>query len=755
MQIPHHDAHVDLTTCDREPIHVPEHIQSHGVLLAVDPASMTVERISASVTALLGGSPGDWLGAPVADRLPASVWSAVEAAARDLEALSATPRHVYFGDLGQGRSFDVIAHVHEGRLLLEFDERPTGDDTWADPLRVTNDAIRVLGRAEDLPTLCDLLTQQVQKVLGYHRVMIYRFAHDWHGWVFAEARRPDLEPFLDLHYPASDIPVPARRLFLLNRVRMIPDVQYDAAVMQPPRPTGTVPLDMSYSFLRGVSPIHVEYLENMGVRATLTMGLQHRGQLWGMIACHHYDETRRLPYFMRTAAELITVAAEMRVAELLSREQATSRERTAKDLHVISQALAGHESMRDGMEACLDTLQELVGAGGFVVWLGEVALRAGEVPSDETVGEVVAVLRSRGCRDLFHTDHLAAHVPGAERWSAMAAGLLAIPVSHADDAWLLWFRPERRHSVSWAGEPSKPARLGPNGIRLTPRASFEQWIEEVRERSEPWSTVHLEASEGLRTALSDVLYRERERLTALNEQLAQRNEELDGFSAMASHDLREPLRAIANYARFLREDAGEALSEADLTNLDAIDRLVRRMYALIEGLLMFSRLGRTPLELEPVDLGDLVADVLSDLDTTIQEEGAVVEVTTPLPTVTSWRLGLEEILANLIGNAIKYSNGAPRVEVGMVPPGQRPEGMPASDDMLVLFVRDHGIGIDPRHLHTVFRIFHRLWPDGRYGKSTGIGLSIVRKIVERLGGQVHVESAVGEGSTFYFSLAPR
>ena len=294
--------------------------------------------------------------------------------------------------------------------------------------------------------------------------------------------------------------------------------------------------------------------------------------------------------------------------------------------------------------------------------------------------------------------------------------------------------------------------LGPLGDRLTPRKSFETWVEEVRGQSEPWTPEQLRSAERVRVALEDVIFRERDRLRAARTELAARTEEVESFSTMASHDLREPIRAIGNYVTFLNEDNEGELSAESAEHLERIGRLVQRMYSLIEGMLTLSRLGRTRLRTEPVAVREVVDAVLLDLRDRIERRGATVRVE-DLPSTTSWESGLRTIFGNLISNALKYTDTPPVVTIGVEKAAslvRKP--VPIRDDDDVFFVRDEGIGIAEEHLQSVFRMFHRLHPDGTYGEGTGVGLPIVRRVVERLGGLLWVESTVGEGATFHFTL---
>ena len=273
----------------------------------------------------------------------------------------------------------------------------------------------------------------------------------------------------------------------------------------------------------------------------------------------------------------------------------------------------------------------------------------------------------------------------------------------------------------------------------------------MRARSEPWTRRELRAARRLASALSDVIYRERDRVARLRRELELRNRELDIFTTMASHDLREPLRGIANYATFLREDAGPALDEQSQEHLRRVQRLVRRMYDLIEGMLTLSRVGRRPAGESRVDLGELARAVALDHRAQLEARGATITIGA-LPAVLSWEVGLRMVLSNLLLNALRYSEGAPVIELGSASAATVDYPADVSPDAVAVFVRDRGIGIAEEHHEAIFRVFHRLHPGDRFGGGTGVGLAIVRKVIESLGGRIWLSSRPGEGSTFYFTL---
>lgn len=722
---------VDLSNCEREPIHVPGHIQAHGALVSLMPGTLRILRASTNTGEILGDT-REWVGANARDRLPPALSDVLAGSMNRVDELEDNPRLV-FGSEGDG--LDVIAHFRHGELVVEFEPHPP---LWPNVLEKTRDALRNLLVPQDLESFCERLATEMRALAGYDRVMIYQFAPDWHGWVRAESKRHELEPFLGLHYPASDIPAQARALFVKNPIRMLVDCRYTEMPLLPDRIDGT-PLDMSHAFLRGASRMYTEYLENMGVRASLTMGLQRGQQLWGMIACHHYDAPRHLSHEQRTACELVARSASVQIAEHIAREQSGARQRRDVRHSTAVRALAAEEDLGAAIRVACEDVARLVDSSGFVAVIDGQQTRHGITPPGTFVESLVEWLGTR--EDVLATDHLAGFFSAASEHAGTAAGILAVPFAHSPGSWAIWFRPEQARVVTWAGNPDKPVEVGPLGDRLTPRKSFELWTQTVAGRSNEWEAGAIDAATRLRVATGDVLYRDRSRAREAAAELERRTEAMDAFGALVSHDLREPLRAIANYARFLHEDAAERLGE-DVAHVEHIQRLTRRMTALIEGLLAHSRIGGAPIRADVVDLHDTARNVVLDFRERIEESGATIQIAEGLPRISGWELGYREILANLVGNALKYSDGPPHIEIGTT----------LRNDERVVFVRDRGIGISEKHFESVFQVFQRLHPDGRYGEGTGTGLPIVRKLVERLGGRVWVESAPGEGSTFLFTV---
>ncbi|RZK14804.1 MAG: cyanobacterial phytochrome A, partial [Hymenobacter sp.] len=296
---------------------------------------------------------------------------------------------------------------------------------------------------------------------------------------------------------------------------------------------------------------------------------------------------------------------------------------------------------------------------------------------------------------------------------------------------------------------------------IAPRQSFAAWSQEVESTAAPWQLLELKAAREIRLHISDIRVKMLNELQAraaslnrLNTELARSNDELDSFAYVASHDLKEPLRGIHNYSVFLLEDYAELLDADGVGKLQTLVRLSQRMEALIDSLLLMSRIGRLDLDVAPTDLNKLVGEVLDLLHPRLEQTHTTVEVRGPLPTVLADATRLSEVFNNLISNALKYSNKPqPHLTIGEAPVGTagvRGAANPAAYH--VFYVQDNGIGIDPRHYESIFRIFRRLHAQDKFGGGTGVGLAIAKKMIEKHGGEIWVESVVGEGSTFYFSI---
>ena len=581
----------------------------------------------------------------------------------------------------------------------------------------------------------------MRRITGLDRALIYRFDSDWNGEVIAEDRTERLPSYLGLRFPASDIPAQARALYRLNRLRLIADANYRPTPIEPAlNPLTGKPIDLSLSVLRSVSPVHLEYMRNMGTGASMSISLMRDGQLWGLISCHNRDPAR-VPYHLRTACDFIGQVLSMQLAATEASALVARRERLRAVQARLLANMAGSDHYIDGLMLRPDDLLGLTSAAGAAVVAGGTIRLVGETPAEPQVAKLVDWLGNRARQDLFVTDHLASAMPGAETLKDQASGILALSISQLHDSYIIWFRPEVIRTVTWSGDPHKRAEIDPAGLRLHPRTSFEAWAETVRSRSAPWDKSEIDAAAELRTAVVDIVLRRAEELADMSEQLTSINKELEAFSYSVSHDLRAPFRHIVGYAQLLKKFEGEKLSERGNRFIDTIIESGVSAGDLVDDLLSFSQMGRSSLTPIAIDMNALVQEERRKLPV---EAGRTIE----------WRIAdlaparadpvmLRLVLQNLLENAVKFSRGREPavIEIGSL----------ESVGETVYSVRDNGTGFDMAYVGKLFGVFQRLHRVEEF-EGTGIGLANVKRIIDRHGGRVWAEGQVGGGAIFFFAL---
>jgi light-regulated signal transduction histidine kinase (bacteriophytochrome) len=414
---------------------------------------------------------------------------------------------------------DVSLHRSGDSLVLEFEAADTADRFAADPLAAVQEMIAGFREACSLQVLCQLAAVRVREVARYDRVLVYRFMQDDSGWVIAESRQPELSPFLDLHYPAADIPKQARALYVKNWLRLITQVNYDPAPLLPTNnPRTGEPLDMSQAILRDVSPVHRQYLRNMGIDASMSISIIRGGKLWGLIACHHYSP-RLLPRHLRAVCELFGSMFSLQLEARESGEQFGARLASRTVLQNLMLNLAGADDYAIGLTQQSPNLLDYIHGGsvttdgsregGVAVCVKGQLTYLGSTPQQDHILNLVSWLDSHMIQTpgIYSTDRLSEVWPPAAAFADVAAGLLVISVSSEPSNFIMWFRPELIGTVNWAGEPKKLLQDIAHGDQLNPRKSFEVWKETVRGRSLPWTSADLDAAFDLRVSLLHVVLR--------------------------------------------------------------------------------------------------------------------------------------------------------------------------------------------------------------------------------------------------------
>ncbi|MEW1631921.1 ATP-binding protein [Streptomyces sp. NPDC089173] len=773
----------DLSQCVREPIHLLGGVQSYGALVAARLEDAVVDTVSRNAAGVLGRAADELVGRPVTELIGAEQWALARESVEVASLWEGAPEETAGGASGPAseraadgpaasgvlalslesggrtRLFDVTVHRVAELLVLEFEPRAAeAPFVFQNFYPRVRRALHRLQGATGVTECCAAAVREVQALTGYDRVVAYRFdGADGPGQVVAEVRNEGREPWLGLWFPATDIPPQARRLYARNWIRVIGDVD-DATVGLLPevREASDAPLDLSGSILRTVSGYHLEYLRNIGVASSMSVSLLHDGELWGLIACHG-DEPRRLTPEVRAACEFFGIALSLQLAAVAEREQADELSGYRRALATLLARLSSQAP--DALLRPGSGMAELLRADGALLVRGtEVAATGDPVPA-ALPGLLERLAGASPVGEVWSSDRLP-EVLGLDPAEAVAqglpAGLLFLPFNRDGDL-LAWWRREQPAPREWAADPARPVRTGPGGERLTPRGSAAVHRATVRGRSTPWTPAQRSVAGELWREMSGLLSRQLAELEARNTELARTNEDLDSFAHAAAHDLKEPLRGISNAAAFIVEDAGAVLDTTSLRRLTTVRRLAERMDGLLDSLLHFSLLGQVGLQREEVSLDEVVDDALLVAGGRLAEQGVTVVRPAPLPRLCADRERLREVLENLFVNAAKYAAdedaaGERRVWVEAVPVEE-----PGGGAAVAVVVRDNGIGIPPGQQEDVLQLFRRLHRREERGGGSGVGLAVVKRIVERHGGRLWLESPApapggGPGTAVWFTL---
>jgi light-regulated signal transduction histidine kinase (bacteriophytochrome)/CheY-like chemotaxis protein len=640
----------DLTNCDREPIHIPGAILPHGAMLVLDADTLEVLQAAGNLSSLLGVEIDALLGQSIETLFrPDQIHM--------LRRLSTThplvkPHHLLdpLMRVAADQPLDASVHRSAGDLVIEFEAADLLDRFASDPLAGVQEMVEGFDAPITLQALCALAAIRVRAVAKYDRVLVYRFMQDDSGWVIAESCEPHLEPFLDLHYPAADIPQQARALYVKNWLRLITQVNYDPAPLIPQNnPHTGKPLNMSQAILRDVSPIHREYLRNMGIDASMSISIVRKGKLWGLIACHNYSP-RILPRHLRAVCELFGSMFSLQLEARDKGEQFEQRLASRMVLQNLMLNLASAEDYAQGLTKQSPNLLDYISIGNSLIdgsSQGGVAVSVkgaldflGVTPNMEQIKALVIWLNDnktklRHGEGVYATDRLGEVYPDSVCYANVASGILFISVSDEPSDFIIWFRPELVGTTSWAGQTTKLAESGPDGDRLSPRKSFEIWKETIRGRSLQWTPADVDAAYDLRISLLHVVLRRINAVADERKRAADRDQLL-----MAELDHRVK-NTIASIQALVRQTSQSAQTVTGF--VEGLDGRIRSM-AKAHSLLSQSRW-------ESVSIKRLVQEELEPYQNT---QSKITLSGSDLLLTPKSALSLSLAIHELATNAVKY-----------------------------------------------------------------------------------------------------
>lgn len=732
---------IDVTSCDSEPIHIPGGIQPHGLLINVSPDNFTVRQVSENATALFGRGIDDILGRQLDDLIGAENTALV---ARSLLNTVALAQPIYVGAValeGAGY-FDVIAHRSRQATLIEFESvQRSGAADFRLLYTLLGRFLKTLSQIDEIDAITDYAVRSIKEITGMGRVFLYSFDHNDDARVMAETLDAGYPSYDGQRFPASDIPQQARRLYTINHVRLIADANYKPAKLVPALDPDTgLPTDLGFAALRSVSPVHLQYMRNMGTIASMSISLVIKGRLWGMISCHDMAP-RFVPFEVRTACEQLGQVLALRIESIIESNEYAYRLQLRGRLVNILAALSQPEQFAHNMAGASNELLMLMNASGAALVFEGDTMLFGETPGRTEVNALVEWLGAGAANgELQHSSCLSRDFPPAASYTACASGMLAISISRTHRHYVIWFRPEVVQTVEWAGDPAHK-ESGP-AMALTPRRSFNVWRQTVRATSTPWHQNELEVALEFRSAILGIVLARAEEMAGLADELGRANKELESFSYSVSHDLRAPLRHIVGFTDLLIEFEGSTLNDRANRYLKNIADSARFAGKLVDDLLSFSQMGRSALHAAMTDMNLVVQSAIKRA--TQDAQGRRIEWNVePLPVIRCDATFIELAVYNLLSNAVKYSRNRSVSTIAI-----RAETTP---EEFIFHVADNGVGFSMDYVHKLFAVFQRLHRMEEF-EGTGIGLANVRRIVERHGGRVWATGALNEGAVFSFSI---
>jgi light-regulated signal transduction histidine kinase (bacteriophytochrome) len=726
----------EIATCDREPIRTPGSIQPHGFLLALDDR-LHVVQVSDNLARFTGMAPEQALGRALPDVIGEG---AAAALAPGLGGGQLRERPAYIAAVSlEDDSFDVLAHAYDALLILEFEPARGRAADVQQLYPLVGDFLNKISDADSIAALGQLAANEIHTLTGFGRVLVYSFDDEGHGTVLAEALSDGYDSYLGQRFPASDIPRQARELYVANRIRLIQDADYAPARLVPPEnPLSGKANDLSFAALRSVSPVHLQYMRNMGTMASMSVSLIVKGKLWGLISCHD-AAPHMVGFHQRTVCEQLGQILALHVKNRADADELQFRLEVRRIMVGLLGGLTQGADFIENLRSVLPELLRFARAGGVAIVVDERLITFGDTPDDEQIRALVDWLSANAHDDLFHSAHLSASYPPAAAFTASASGLLAMPISRIHQHYLLWFRPEHVYSIDWAGRPDAKQL---QGGQLTPRTSFNIWRETIHGASAPWHEGELELALEFRTALLGIALERAEQMADLAEELGRANKELEAFSYSVSHDLRAPLRHIVGFSDLLMETAGSDNPERRQRFLVNIKDSARLAGKLVDDLLSFSQMGRAALRPIRIRMDDLVRSCIEKLRPDLSARRIEWDIGA-LPEVTADPAFLQLALYNLLANAVKFTGQSDPAVIRV-----SSEKLPGET---VFHIADNGVGFNMDYVHKLFGVFQRLHRMEDF-HGTGIGLANVRRIVERHGGRAWADSTPGQGATFSFSI---
>lgn len=732
--------------CDSEPIHLINELQDFGLLMILSPESQQIIAIGENANEYLNCNPEtalnqliDHFFPDLKEHLQGLDEKLAQIKNNVLSVAFAKAHIVYFVNI---RKIDDF-------ILLEVEAEREGSAN--DAAQEFNMYMASILSSKELCQVYDLSVKTIQKIGDFDRVVLYKFKEDFSGEVIAESKKENMDSLLGFHFPSSDIPLPARKMFENNPIRVVNRKSDRILRIIRISEYSDYSFNLGGAGLRAPHSQHIEYLTNLGIDTSVSLSLVCEGRLWGLVICHNLKTRVPSPSiknYLSIFANLVSVQIDLMIRNENSLSSLVIEKNLLRLISKINQSPIG--LLTDIFEKEADFLLEIMRADGFLFqWKGHIH-KFGETPSISILTQITEFLDIFQNQNLFYTDQLGS-IPGFEPIDfSVFPGVLAIPISFTVGDRFIWFKKEMPRTIHWGGNPEQ-THLSQTE-KVSPRKSFKKFIETVKGKSEPWSKSKLSAIEGLmdvrdiieRKLLKEDLDESLVKIKNSEEELRKLNQTKDRFFSIISHNLRSPFSGLLGMSELLLDSLSDKL-HLDISEIEDcavnISKSAEKALKLLNNLFEWGRLqtGKFTIDRKDFALSSLVDELKFIFVPKFSEKNLDLKISCEEnPQVHSDYKVLLSVLTQVLSNAKKFSNRFGEVVCNFY----------QQDGMLKIDTTDRGVGMNQEDLEKLFKIESKFLNPGTEGEhGTGLGLIIANECLKLLGGKIAVISTLGSGTT--------
>lgn len=727
---------MNFVECHEEPIHIPGYIQSFGYLIGIDAESHSITFFSKNIEDIFKIESSEELFGKKLTDFPEAFNSIINSDIfKSLPDFTRRDNETFFNKIFiESEQYHFSAFRNKGNIFLEFEKVIVNPDK-----QITNkyDNFYIVENEQEI---WDQLLNILSKIVNYDRMMVYKFMMDGSGKVVAEKTNDNLESYLGLHYPESDIPIQARELYLKKRKRIFSNVHAEPVPLLSKTKES---IDLTYSTSRAMSPIHGQYIKNSGASSSFSVSIIIDDYLWGLVTCQN-SEPKHIDLEDRVQAGIFTALASNAFSSFKSKSDLNYRLQLNEEVLRLKAEFLKHDTLLESLTENKAELRNLLDADGLAVIADEYTITDGITPDPSAIENITRWAHENIEDNIYLSRSFLKDYGQQLGLDERAAGVVIYFMERNKNNVLIWFRKEFDEHINWAGNPEKKIEVvnndGEEKMMVSPRTSFKIFTEDIKGSSKRWSSRNILALQAVRDLILEALHKDYNTIKRLNDELKKVNEELDSFSYTISHDLGTPLTVMKLNAQMLLKTLIDE-SEKSRNKINSIIEEIDNMAEMMHDVLQLSRAKHSEIQLEKLETLQTIEKICENAKITFGTPKSEV-IIKACPEVLADKTMLHQVFLNIINNAIKYSSQQEKPVVVI-------EGT-EQGETVIYRISDNGIGIPEENKHKMFKIFNRM-DNAKKFKGNGVGLSIVHRIMKRIGGNVEYESSP-EGTSFILTF---